>query len=87
MMMQLKRSGQLKYLKGLIVGGMSDMKDNSVPFGKTAEQIIYDAVKEYKYPVCFDFPAGHISRNLAIYLGKNAELKVTKKGAELVYLK
>jgi muramoyltetrapeptide carboxypeptidase len=86
MMMQLKRSGQLKYLKGLMVGGMSDMKDNAVPFGKTAEQIIYDAVKEYKYPVCFDFPAGHISRNLAIYLGKKAELKVTKKGAELIYL-
>lgn len=86
MMMQLKRSGQLKYLKGLIVGGMSDMKDNTVPFGKTAEQIIFDAVKEYKYPVCFGFPAGHISRNLAIYLGKKAELKVNKKGAELIYL-
>lgn len=85
MMMQLKRSGQLKYLKGLIVGGMSDMKDNTVLFGKTAEQIIYDAVREYKYPVCFDFPAGHISRNLALYLGKKAELKVTKKGATLIY--
>jgi muramoyltetrapeptide carboxypeptidase len=86
MMMQLKRSGQLKQLKGLIVGGMSDMKDNTIPFGKTAEQIIYDAVREYKYPVCFNFPAGHIERNLAIYLGKKAELKVNKNGAELIYL-
>ncbi|HRD37564.1 MAG TPA: LD-carboxypeptidase, partial [Bacteroidia bacterium] len=62
MMLQLKRSGKLKNLKGLIVGGMSDMKDNKIPFGKSAEEIIYDAVKEYKYPVCFNFPAGHIPR-------------------------
>lgn len=85
MMMQLKRSGKLKNLKGLIVGGMSDMKDNKIPFGKTAEEIIYDAVKEYKYPVCFNFPAGHIPRNLALYFGKKASLKVTKKGATLKY--
>ena len=86
MMLQLKRSGKLKNLKGLIVGGMSDMKDNAVPFGKTAEEIIRDAVKEYKYPVCFNFPAGHIDKNLAFYIGKKAELKVTKKGSELIYL-
>jgi len=78
MMMQLKRSGKLKHLKGLIVGGMSDMKDNAVPFGKTAEEIIIDAVKEYKYPVCFNFPAGHISDNRAIYFGKKAKLTVGK---------
>ena len=77
MMMQLKLSGKLKYLKGLIVGGMTDMKDNPIPFGKFPEDIILDAVKEYNYPVCFDFPAGHIDRNLAIYFGKEIELTVT----------
>ena len=46
MMMNLKRSGKLKDLAGLIVGGMSEMKDNPIPFGKTAEEIIHDAVKE-----------------------------------------
>lgn len=86
MMLQLKRSGKLKHLRGLIIGGMSDMKDNKVPFGKTVEEIIFDAVKEYKYPVCFNFPAGHISKNLAFYIGKKAQLKVTKKGSELIYL-
>ena len=65
---------------------MSDMKDNTIPFGKTAEEIIWDAVKEYKYPVCFNFPAGHIARNLAFYIGKKAQMKVTKKGSELIYL-
>jgi muramoyltetrapeptide carboxypeptidase len=77
MMMQLKLSGKLKGLKGLIVGGMTDMKDNAIPFGKFPEDIILDAVKEYNYPVCFDFPAGHIDRNLAMYFGRLVELTVS----------
>ncbi len=85
MMLNLKRSGKLSHLKALIVGGMTDMKDNAIPFGKTAEEIILDAVKEYKYPVCFGFPAGHIDTNLALYLGKKAKLKMGKQ-IELSYL-
>jgi muramoyltetrapeptide carboxypeptidase len=78
MMLQLKRSGKLKHLKGLVVGGMSDMKDNAIAFGKTAEEIIFEAVKEYKYPVCFNFPAGHIEKNMAIYFGKKVTFTVQK---------
>ncbi|MDF2449088.1 MAG: LD-carboxypeptidase [Bacteroidota bacterium] len=85
MMMQLKLSGKLKHLKGLIVGGMTDMKDNAIPFGKLPEEIILDAVAEYDYPVCFDFPAGHIDRNLAMYFGRKVELKVEEKTV-LTYL-
>jgi muramoyltetrapeptide carboxypeptidase len=85
MMMQLKLSGKLKGLKGLIVGGMTDMKDNVIPFGKTAEQIILDAVKDYDFPVCFNFPAGHLDKNLAIYLGKEAELTITNQKITLKY--
>lgn len=76
MMMALKRAGKLNKLKGLVVGGMTDMKDNAVPFGKTAEEIIMDAVKEFDYPVCFNFPAGHIDENCAVYLGRNVKLEV-----------
>jgi len=76
MMVSLKRSGKLSDLAGLVVGGMTDMKDNQIPFGKTAEEIIMDAVKEYKYPVCFNFPAGHIDKNLAIPLGRTVRLIV-----------
>lgn len=86
MMLQLKRSGKLKNLKGLVVGGMTDMKDNAVPYGKTAHEIILDAVKDYNYPVSFDFPAGHIEMNKAIYLGKKAVLRVSKTKTELTYL-
>ena len=86
MMMQLKLSGKLKKLKGLIIGGMTDMKDNAIPFGKFPEDIILDAVKEYNYPVCFDFPAGHIDKNLALYFGKEVELNVDDDGATLKFL-
>lgn len=86
MMMQLKLSGKLKNLKALVVGGMTDMKDNAIPFGKIEEEIILDAVKQYDYPVCFDFPAGHIDRNLALYFGKNIELSVQSRTATLKFL-
>ena len=78
MMHNLKKSGKLNKLAGLIVGGMTVMKDNPVPFGKTAEEIIWDAVKEFDYPVCFNFPCGHIDDNRSLILGRNASLKVTK---------
>ena len=76
MIQNLKRSGLLSELNGLIIGGMSDMNDNTIPFGKTAEEIIWDTVKEYKYPVCFNFPAGHIADNRALIIGKETTLKV-----------
>jgi muramoyltetrapeptide carboxypeptidase len=77
MMISLKRAGKLEGLAGLMVGGMTDMKDNTVAFGKTTEEIIFDAVKEYSYPVCFNFPAGHIEKNMPVFIGREAELEVT----------
>jgi muramoyltetrapeptide carboxypeptidase len=79
MIISLKRANKLSKLAGLIVGGMTDMKDNQIPFGKTAEQIIFDAVKEYNYPVCFGFPAGHAQKNLALPFGRRAKLNVGEK--------
>lgn len=75
MMQALKRAGKLKHLAGLIVGGMSDMRDNLVPYGHTAKQIIEQAVKEYAYPVCFGFPAGHERINFPLLMGKQIHLK------------
>lgn len=83
MMMQLKLSGKLSCLKGLVVGGMTEMKDNVTPFGKNAEEIILEAVQEYNYPVCFNFPAGHIDRNLALYLGKECKLDINQQTVKL----
>ena len=85
MILNLKRSGKLANLKALVIGGFTDMKDNTVPFGKTAEEIILGAVKEYNFPVCFNFPAGHIDRNLALYFGKEISLKVNKANCSLTF--
>lgn len=85
MMIQLKRAGKLDKLKGLIVGHFNDMSDNSVPFGKSAFEIIADAVKEYKYPVGFNFPAGHEADNRAFILGAKYNLSVDSKQSLVVY--
>ena len=78
MMMNLKRCGHLAHLAGLVVGQMSDMHGNSIPFGRTAEEIVRDAVAEYGYPVCFNFPAGHNgTENLALKLGHPTRLTVS----------
>ncbi len=76
MMLGLKRAGKLSNLAGLVVGGMTDMKDNAVPFGQTAEEIIESHVAEYNYPVCYNFPAGHDYKNYALPLGRNVHLHV-----------
>jgi len=80
MMMNLRRSGKLSELTGLIVGGMTDMRDNEIPFGKTAIEIVSEAVSDYNYPVCFDFPAGHMANNCAIIMGAKAKLTVGGAG-------
>lgn len=85
MMLSLKRAGKLEKLAGLVVGGMTEMKDNTVPFGRTAEEIIVEAVQEYHYPVCFHFPAGHIGRNLALIMGRMARLDVSLEGVRLSF--
>lgn len=76
MMCSLDRSGKLKNLKALLVGGMSDMKDNSIPFGMQTEEIILYYTRKYGYPIFFDFPCGHIEHNYAVKLGMNAEIIV-----------
>lgn len=79
MMMNLDRAGMLKDLSGLIVGGMTDMNDNAIPFGKSAKEIIHDVVSKYNYPLCFHFPAGHLDDNRALIMGANIQLEVGEK--------
>jgi muramoyltetrapeptide carboxypeptidase len=86
MMQTLKRSGKLDNLAGLVVGGMTKMNDNSVPFGMTAEEIIHETIKEYEYPVCFGFPAGHVEDNCALIMGREVRLAVQEKGCILSFV-
>lgn len=70
MMLNLKRSGKLHSLAGLVVGGFTDMKDNKVPFGCTAYDIIAETVSEFNYPVCFGFRAAHVADNRALVMAR-----------------
>lgn len=81
----LKRNGMLKHLSGLIIGGMTQMHDNTIPFGKTIEEIVLASVQEYDFPVVFDFPAGHIRDNRALILGIEATLTVKKTEVKLSF--
>jgi len=78
MLLQLKRSGKLSKLAGLIVGGFTDLKDTERSFGKSVYEIINDMVKEYDYPVCFGFPVSHEKENYALKIGIGYKLKVTR---------
>lgn len=86
MMQNLKRNGYFKNLKGLIVGGMTDMHDNSIPFGLDAIGIIKGVTSEYDFPICFDFPAGHVKDNRALRLGQEISFEVTENKVEVNFL-
>jgi muramoyltetrapeptide carboxypeptidase len=86
MMMNLKRARKLDKLAAILVGGMSDMNDNTIPFGKSAEEIIAEHTQEYDYPVIFGFPAGHIAENWALYLGRKISVEVHPEETKLFFL-
>lgn len=87
MLYQLKRSGKLAPLAGLIVGGFTDMKDTQRPFGKNIYELISDIIAEYKYPVCFDFPVSHDNDNYALKTGVKWHLKISGKKTVLKEIK
>lgn len=78
MLRQLKRAGKLDKLAGLIIGGFTNNKDTERPFGQSLEEIINAIVKEYDYPVCFNFPISHAPENYAVKIGVGYKLKVAK---------
>lgn len=76
MLLQLKRTGKLAKLAGLVIGGFTDCKDTERPFGKTAYEIIHEQVKEYDFPICFGFPVSHEKENYALKVGGMYRLSV-----------
>ena len=78
MLYQFKRAGKLDRLAGLIIGGFTENKDTERPFGKTSYEIIHDVVKNYDYPICFNFPVSHDKENYALKIGVGYKLKISK---------
>lgn len=86
MVIALKRAGKFDKLSGLIIGQFTKMHDNTVPFGKTARQIIYDAVAEYGFPVADCFPVGHVElKNVAIPLNMVGVFKVSDNEVSICF--
>jgi muramoyltetrapeptide carboxypeptidase len=77
MMISLDRAGKLKGLKGLLIGGMTAMKDHEIPFGSTVEEIVLAVCEKYNFPIYFNFPAGHLDFNFALKL--QCPVKITSK--------
>lgn len=80
MMMNLKRVSLFEGCKGVLVGGMSDMNDNTIPYGKTAKEIIRENLNDYDIPIVFGVPSGHIKRNLALIMNEEAKLSIDENG-------
>ncbi len=85
MLMNLERCGCFKDLKGLVIGSMTKMKDNEIPWGKNANQIIADITKEYTFPILYNFPAGHIQNNNAMIFGKQVSLELNASTSKLIF--
>lgn len=83
LLLNLKRSGQLSGLKALLVGSFTEVEDTERPFGQTLEEIIWDKVAEYDYPVAFNFPCGHDTENVSLPLGGQMKLEVGTHSAQL----
>ncbi|MES2457616.1 MAG: LD-carboxypeptidase [Bacteroidota bacterium] len=83
MMRMLKRAGKLARLKGLIVGAFNELPVEKIPFGQSPGEVIWEVVKEYDYPVCFNFPVGHIEDNRAMRVGKHTSLHIPENTVSL----
>ncbi len=84
MLQSLKLSSKFKHLQGVIVGDFTEMK--GVDFGKSAYEIIQEALQDCNFPICFGFPAGHSANNFPLIIGSTIEMEVTSQGSIITFL-
>jgi len=85
MLQSLKRAGYFENCKGVIVGDISKVRNNTTPWGKSIEGLILDVFEGYDFPVLFNFPAGHEKDNRALILGRTVHLTVGKEQSSVVF--
>ncbi|MCF6349835.1 MAG: LD-carboxypeptidase [Flavobacteriaceae bacterium] len=83
MLQSLKLNGYFINCKALVLGSFSEIKKNNPLFGQTIEEIVLNVVAAYNFPVCFDFPAGHLTNNNPIIFGREVTLNITDKNVTL----
>lgn len=85
MLQGLKRAGYFNNCKGLIIGDISNIKKNTTAWGSSIEQLILDVVKEFDFPVLFNFPAGHETDNRALLFGKIIKMNIDSNNSEIIF--
>ncbi|MEY4835232.1 MAG: hypothetical protein RI980_1347 [Bacteroidota bacterium] len=85
MMYNLKRNGYFEQVKGIIVGSMTDMHDNEIPFGQNEVQIITEIAKGFSIPIAFQFPAGHQKDNRTLIFGSQVAFEVNEEEIKLKF--
>ncbi|MET4081017.1 muramoyltetrapeptide carboxypeptidase [Pedobacter sp. UYP30] len=86
MMRMMDRAGKLKNLSALIFGAFNEIQPEKIPFGQSAEEVLWEVVKKYDYPVCFNFPTGHIDNNIAMVLGETVTLEIEPNIVKFKYV-
>lgn len=86
MLRALQRNGYFDKCSGLIIGGMSHIKKNSTVWGQSIEELILTIVKDYDFPVLFNFPAGHDPENRALFMGRQIEMNVSETNSEVKFV-
>jgi len=85
MLVGMRMAGLLRNLSALVVGGMEQITEGEHVFNQTVEEVVMNVVDGYGYPVLFNFPAGHINDNRAVYLGRAARLRQSGREALLTW--
>lgn len=76
MLQSLKRAGFFDNCNGVIIGDMSEIKINSPSWGSSVNELIYDVLKPYKFPISFGIQSGHLKHNKSLIFGRNIDLDV-----------
>jgi len=86
MLTSLRLAGKFDELAALVVGGLNEMVDGKTKWGMSAEETVAEIIRDFKYPVFFNFPAGHIDDNRALYIGRKAQLETNNGETKLTYI-
>jgi len=86
MLFHMKEAGMFENIRGLIVGELTEMKDEIIPFCKTTDEIILDVCGDLNIPIVTNFPCGHGNYQATLPISLPVELRADNNFVELLFL-